>query len=208
LDSKRLLSLFSLLLLVTACTPVTSTATSPDSSPIAHATFTPAVTPIPASTLGVEAESLRGVIIKAWHPWFGMEASLFETQVADFNSSNEWDITVLSMSQLNYTELFETVSASLAAPDKPDLVIGLPEHALYWDGQSGVVDLSPYVADPLWGMSAGEVADFPAVFWEQDLQGERRLGMPAQRTARLIYCNTTWTGRRPAAQARMRRCND
>jgi len=192
LDSKRLLSLFSLLLLLAACTPVTSTATSPDSSPAAHATFTPAVTPAPVSTLGVDAADLQGVVIKAWHPWFGMEASLFETQVADFNSGNEWGITVLSVSQLNYTELFETVSTSLAAPDKPDLVIGLPEHALYWDGQSGVVDLSPYVADPLWGMSAGEVADFPAVFWEQDLQGERRLGMPAQRTARLIYYNATW----------------
>jgi ABC-type glycerol-3-phosphate transport system substrate-binding protein len=190
-DKKVALHLITLVfLLLAACTPVNSTL--PAASQQASATSTPSPTPIPASTLGVDAADLKGVIIKAWHPWFGSEASLFETQVADFNSTNEWGITVLTMSQLNYSELFINVSASLAAPDKPDLVIGLPEHALVWDGQSGVVDLAPYVNDPLWGMSAADVADFPAVFWEQDQVGEKRLAMPAQRTTRLMAYNLTW----------------
>lgn len=140
----------------------------------------------------MDAADLQGIVIKAWHPWFGSEASLFETQVADFNATNEWGITVLTFSQLNYSELFINVSASLAAPDKPDLVIGLPEHAIVWNGQSGVVDLTPYVSDPLWGMSPQDVADFPAVFWEQDQVGGERLGMPAQRTTRLMAYNLTW----------------
>ena len=188
---KILLPLLSLIFLLAACTPVSSTATSPTSTRQV-ATSTPAVTPTPFSTLGVEAESLRGVIIMAWHPWFGIEASLFETQVADFNSSNEWGITVLTAGQSNYAELFNNVTASLAAPDKPDLVIGLPEQALYWDERSGVVDLAPYVSDPLWGMSVEDVADFPPVFWKQDQVGEKRLGMPAERTTRLLYYNQTW----------------
>jgi multiple sugar transport system substrate-binding protein len=192
LDKKKiLLHLLSLVFLLAACTPVTSTVTGPTST---HAvvTSTTAVTPAPVSTLGVDAADLRGVIIKAWHPWFGIEASLFETQVADFNSTNEWGISVLSVGQGNYTELFNNVSASLAAPDKPDLVIGLPEHALYWDDQTGVVDLTPYVSDPVWGMSAEDVADFPAVFWGQDQAGGKRLGMPAERTTRLMAYNESW----------------
>jgi ABC-type glycerol-3-phosphate transport system substrate-binding protein len=84
------------------------------------------------------------------------------------------------------------VSGALASPDRPDVVIGLPEHALAWDAQNGVVDLSPYLADPKWGLSAEEIADFPPVFWKQDEVGGRRLGMPAQRTTRLLFYNKTW----------------
>lgn len=177
---------------LSACAPVTSTATSPASTNEAVVSPTAIVTPAPVSTLGVEAESLRGVVIMAWHPWFGMEASLFETQVADFNATNEWGISVLTAGQSNYTELFNNVTASLAAPDKPNLVIGLPEQALYWDERTGVVDLTPYVSDPIWGMSATDVADFSPVFWEQDQMGDKRLGMPAERTTRLMYYNQTW----------------
>jgi ABC-type glycerol-3-phosphate transport system substrate-binding protein len=71
-------------------------------------------------------------------------------------------------------------------------VIGLPEQALFWDERTGVADLAPYVSDPIWGMSAEDVADFSPVFWEQDSFGGKRLGMPAQRTTRLMYYNQTW----------------
>lgn len=135
---------------------------------------------------------MRGVTITVWHPWFGIEASLLETQVADFNAVNEWGIQVLTAGQSNYAELFNNVTASLAAPDKPNLVIGLPEHALFWDERMGVVDLAPYVNDPVWGLSADEIADFPSVFWDQDEAGGKRLGMPAERTTRLMFYNETW----------------
>jgi multiple sugar transport system substrate-binding protein len=193
LGKKFFSLLFSLLFLLSACAPAIETATSPTVTREADAaTATPAATSVPVSTLGVEVEALRGVVIMAWHPWFGMEASLFETQVADFNASNEWDITVLTAGQSNYAELFNNVTASLAAPDRPQLVIGLPEQALYWDEHAGVVNLTPYVSDPIWGMSQTDVADFAPVFWEQDQMGDKRLGMPAQRTTRLMFYNQTW----------------
>lgn len=190
---KFIFHLSAFIFLLSACAPPLETATSPTVTREADAaTSTPAATSVPVSTLGVEAESLRGVVIMAWHPWFGVEASLFETQVADFNATNEWGITVLSAGQSNFAELFNNVTASLAAPDKPNLVIGLPEQALFWDERTGVVDLAPYVSDPIWGMSADDIADFPSVFLEQDLVDGRRLGMPAQRTTRLIYYNQSW----------------
>jgi multiple sugar transport system substrate-binding protein len=194
LDKRFVVFCFLILAVaLSACAPVIETVTNPTVTHEADAaTVTPAVTSAPVSTLDVDAESLRGVTVMVWHPWFGVEASLFETQSAEFNASNEWGITVLTVSQSNYAELFANVTASLAAPDKPDLVIGLPEHALVWDERNGVVDLTPYVSDPTWGMSADEIADFPPLFWEQDQAGEKRLGMPAQRTTRLMVYNQTW----------------
>lgn len=117
---------------------------------------------------------------------------MLELQAAEFNSSNEWGITVITVSQDNYSELYNTVSSSLAAPDKPNLVIGLPEHALYWDSQSGVADWNAYVNDPHWGWSADEIADFDPAFWNQDDANGKRVGLPAQRTARFMYYNVTW----------------
>jgi ABC-type glycerol-3-phosphate transport system substrate-binding protein len=61
-----------------------------------------------------------------------------------------------------------------------------------WHAQEAVVDLNPYVSDPLYGLGGSQIADFPSVFWEQDQFGELRLGMPAQRTARILLYNQTW----------------
>ncbi len=183
------------LLLLAACTPVTSTPTlavdGTEPAPTeSQATASPA--PLAVGTLGVDAESLRGATVTIWHPWFGTEASVLELQAAEFNSSNEWGITIITVGLDNYSELYNTVSSSLAAPDKPDLVIGLPEHAIAWDAQNGVADWNPYVTDPQWGWSADEVADFESVFWTQDELNGKRLGLPAQRTARFVFYNVTW----------------
>jgi ABC-type glycerol-3-phosphate transport system substrate-binding protein len=73
-------------------------------------------------------------------------------------------------------------------------VIGLPEYAVEWHAQEAVLELDLYVSDPVYGLSEAEIADFPSVFWEQDQVAGVRLGVPAQRTARLLLYNQTWAG--------------
>lgn len=193
MDKKFVFRLSTLALLVlAACAPAVETAAPPTVTREAKPPSTAAPTSAPVSALGVDAESLRGVVIMAWHPWFGPEASLFETQVADFNSTNEWGVTVLTQGQSNYAEAFNNVTNSLGTTGQPDVTIGLPEEAWFWDERNGVTDLTPYVNDPVWGLSAEEQADFSPVFWAQDQMGEKRLGMPAERTARLMFYNQTW----------------
>lgn len=140
----------------------------------------------------MEAEALRGVTVEVWHPWDGAEASLFDLQVAEFNESNAWGIVVRGSGQDNYSELFERVTRALATSEHPDLVIALPEHARAWYADGGVVDLTPYLSDPLYGLAEAERADIPAAFLAQDESGERRLGMPAQRSARFLFYNEGW----------------
>jgi ABC-type glycerol-3-phosphate transport system substrate-binding protein len=72
----------------------------------------------------------------------------------------------------------------------PQIVIGFPEHALEW--QEHVVDLKPYVSDPVYGLSPDDLADFPAVIWDQDELDGKRFGVPAQRTARFLLYNQSW----------------
>lgn len=184
--------LLLLLLLLTACQPA-----PPNVTPVPSPNPTPALPPepvivAPGSGAGIPQEALKGITVQVWMPWFGVDASLFESQLNDFNSSNPWGITVQATSHSNYTQLFQDVTAALSTGTWPQLVIALPEHALGWDSSSQVVDLTRYVNDPRYGFTEADVRDFPSLFWSQDAIGTRRLGVPAQRTARLLLYNASW----------------
>lgn len=191
---RRVWILFLSALFFSACTPsLPSDLSTP--TPLSNATSVPNAsvtnTPAPAvSSLSVEKGALKGVQVKLWHPWFGAEASLIDSQVAKFNTENEWGIVVSAESKGNYSELFSQTEAALEDGTYPQIVIGFPEHALEW--QEHVVDLTPYVNDPLYGFSPTEISDFPTVVWDQDDVNGKRFGMPAQRTARFLLYNRSW----------------
>lgn len=191
-SQKFRLIAFTFMVAVSACTSPDSTDSS-TRTPRPNATKDSSVpqTPLPAvSSLDVEKEALRGAQVDVWHPWFGSEASLFETQVARFNKENEWGIVIHAQSKTTYAELFSQTSAALEENANPNLVIALPEHAFGWN--ENVVDLNPYVNDPLYGFSADDILDFPPVIWDQDSMAGKRFGVAAQRTARFLLYNQTW----------------
>lgn len=150
-------------------------------------TQTPAVET--ASRLEVDEEALNGVEVIVWTPWYGTEQSLFETFAREFNESNQWGIKITAQSQINFTNLYETVTASLPTAEKPDLVIALPEHAQEWYADGVSPDMTPYTNDPLYGINT---QDIPAVFWDQDMAGDIRVAIPAQRTANVLLWNQSW----------------
>ena len=191
---KKLLALiFITSILAAACgTSVTST-----SEPSTSTTQESTTTPRPESTvaaqtrLDVKREALNGLEITVWAPWYGVELGLLNTLVKEFNSENEWGIKVNLEGQVNFANLYESVTASLPTTEKPDLVIALPEHALEWNADGVITDLTPYAEDPLYGIDS---SDIPFVFWNQDSTGEARIAVPAQRTARFLLWNETWAG--------------
>jgi multiple sugar transport system substrate-binding protein len=193
MNRLRLISLLLIPLIFSACqTP--SSPGIPTSTASVVATRTPAATntTVVESRLGVQAEALNGLTVDVWHAWYGAPSSLFDSQVEEFNSTNPWGILVQAKSFQNFTELYEQASAAVNGPNRPDVVVGLPEYAVEWNAQDAVLDLTPYISDPLYGLSNAQIADFPSVFWKQDQVGDVRLAMPAQRTARLLLYNQTW----------------
>ena len=180
-----------IIFILSACTPTDIVESTRTPRPSATQNAEDAKTPTPAaSQLGVEEEALRGKQVNVWHPWFGAQASLFESQVAKFNTENEWGIVVLAESKDNYSEIYSQTSAALDESNNPQIVVALPEHALAWG--EDVTDLNPYVHDPEFGLSALDMSDFASVIWRQDEVDGKRFGAPAQRTARFILYNQTW----------------
>ena len=141
------------------------------------------------SSLNVNEEALKGLNIIVWVPWYGLESDLFNTFVKEFNSQNEWGIQVSVENQVNFTNLYETVTAALPRDEKPDLVIALPEHAQEWYAEGATAELTEYVADPKYGIDPSNI---PSVIWDQDLAGEVRIAFPAQRNAQFLLWNETW----------------
>lgn len=189
---RRWPALWALLaLFLSACQPARFVSTS-TAEPIPTATPSATPTPVSGSRLGVQKEALRGTTIQVWHPWFGVEASLFEAQVQEFNRTNVWGIHVQASGQSNYAALYNGVTASLPTARRPTLVIAFPEHALQWDADGYVVDLNAYVNDAEYGLTPEEVQDFPRLFWSQDEAAGRRVGLPAERSARFLLYNVAW----------------
>jgi len=190
--SHKLITIFILFTLIfSACSSTSTAEPAPTSQPSATVTPSAVKTPTQAvSSLNVEREALRGAQVTVWYPWFGAEASLFESQIEQFNRINEWGIVISAESKSNFSELFSQTDAALKNGTNPNIVIAFPEHAIGWSEK--VVDLNPYVRDPVFGMSALEMSEFPSVIWMQDEVNGVRLGMPAQRTGRFILYNQTW----------------
>jgi ABC-type glycerol-3-phosphate transport system substrate-binding protein len=154
---------------------------------------TPSPTAVPTSELGVDVEDLDGVEIQFWHPFSAEAEKALEALVIEFNADNEWGITIQSASLGDYDTLFEQVGSAVNHGEYPDLVVSYHYQAQAWENiREILVDLDAYVDDPVWGYTSAEVKDFYPVFWEHDQVDGRRIGIPALRSAQLVYYNTSW----------------
>ncbi|NJN80191.1 MAG: extracellular solute-binding protein [Anaerolineales bacterium] len=189
---KKLISiLFITSIILSACgAEITSTVTAENAQTEKAGSTSTQESSVPApSRLEVNEEALRGLEITVWTPWHEVEQSLFESFVNQFNKENQWGIQVDLQSQVNFSNLYETVNASLPTDERPDLVIALPEHAHGWFDDGVAINLNKYVDDAVYGF---DTSDIPDVFWNQDLAGDARVGIPAQRTAQFLLWNQTW----------------
>ena len=197
--TRLLILLLLTALVLAACVPGSAVPTTPTStldlptvtaSPSPTVTLTPSPTPFP--TLSVNMAGLRGLNLQVWQAFSGPAADLFTSQVGEFNAGNEWGIVVNSSSYGDYPDLFEAMNKALDAAQSPDLVAALPEQTLGWNALGDVVDLRAYIADPQWGLAADVRADIPSVFWAQDNYEGKQLGLPAQRSAQVLFYNQSW----------------
>jgi ABC-type glycerol-3-phosphate transport system substrate-binding protein len=181
-------------LTLSSCTPVTSTLPSTTEEPAVTWTAgpNPTVTTTQIAPISVRASALNGIGIQVWHAFAGGAADIFTSQVARFNSVNEWGIVVTPTGFGDYPTLFDSVNIALESGGIPDLVSALPEQALTWNASSSVVDLTSYLGDTVWGLGVDAIADIPPVFWSQDKTNGEQLGIPAQRSARFLFYNKTW----------------
>jgi multiple sugar transport system substrate-binding protein len=159
--------------------------------PATASSAAPSETP-PVSQINLQPEDLRGTIIHFWYPWTGAAGQAMRSLVDEFNLNNEWGIVVVPIAQAGLDGIDEQLAVASQTGDMPDLVVGYLHQLMQWDQAQPLVDLQVYVDDPVWGLSSQEQADITPLFWEQDVVAGRRLGVPVQRSAQVLYYNTSW----------------
>jgi len=185
-------------IIISACGPaspapvLTSPPPTATTTVVATSASTPTITPTRPAPIKIDASALKGLNIQVWHALAGSSFDVFNRQVERFNSTNEWGLKISPTGFGDYTSLFDAVGAFQGAGQLPDLVIALPEQVLVWDAAGDVVDLNPYQEDPAWGLGSAALADIPAEFMAEANVNGRLLGLPAERTVRVLYYNKTW----------------
>ncbi len=186
-------------------TAAAATPARPTNAPTA--TPTPAVPPSATPTAtqpSLPAASVRGQIIRFWHPWQGAEGQAIAKLVETFNLNNEWGVTVVAEAMEGLDGVQAQMAAVPQSGETPDVVVGFLHQALNWGTTAGttngassaapitLADWQPYLDDPTWGISATQRADFYPAIWEAEVVDGRRLGIPALRSAQVLYYNRTW----------------
>jgi multiple sugar transport system substrate-binding protein len=178
-------------------------------------TATPAVTQPPAATKAQPAATQAqpaatqpqgatdpwanvdpsGQTVVFWHVYTQAFNDEINKIVDNFNSTNQWGITVDPEYQGYYNDIFNKMLGVLNTQDAPSLVVAYQNQAATYQLADSLVDMNPMVNSPKWGLSEADQKDFFPGFWQQDVfpsYGNARLGFPPNRSMEVMYYNMDW----------------
>jgi ABC-type glycerol-3-phosphate transport system substrate-binding protein len=161
-------------------------------APILPETVTPAIT---LTARPIIPPGLKGQKIEFWHPWQGDLAKRVEDAATEFNRTNEWGLMVKVRPFYSGGALDEAIAAGLKDPASglPQAVAAPGDQLAAWSAKpNGLVGLDELINHPQLGMSEEDIKAYYPVFWAQDQVGGKRVGIPALRTARVIFYNESW----------------
>lgn len=163
-----------------------------ESQQLDNSASTPGIQPLYHSLpMEIEPEDLKGVNLRFWHPWTQEVAVVIDSLVDQFNAENPYDIMVNTNPQGD--RLYQNVIEGLRTGIFPDIAVGRNFQIQAWDDHREiVVDLNTYVFNPEWGLSTAEISDFYTPRWNQDIVKGKRLGIPAQTSAAVLFYNQSW----------------
>jgi len=135
-----------------------------------------------------------GQTVSFWHVWgTGGPSEALLAIVDDFNATNEWGITVEAVDQDDYAPLEDALNAAIQSGDLPDLVTGYSNAMANWYAVDSVVDLSPYMNDPMFGLTAEDLSAIN----EGSINGGKapdgtQFAFPISQSANTIFYNSSW----------------
>lgn len=177
----------------------------------------PSATASPTAIGGANMSALRGEVITFWHPWQGDLADRVLKAVDVFNRTNEWGLTVEVTSFYNNSALDDALNRVVSSQEDgstsaiqqtlsagngvgmtkgqlPDLVAAAPDQLarLAFGSPPVLVDLTSYIQDPVNGITEEVINSYVLEYWRQDRSDNIQFGLPALRSARVLFYNQSW----------------
>jgi multiple sugar transport system substrate-binding protein/sn-glycerol 3-phosphate transport system substrate-binding protein len=133
--------------------------------------------------------------ITFWHQHSGDREAELLAIVDEFNSTNEYGITLTAEYAGGYGDIFTKMLPILNTEEVPDLVVGYQNQTATYQLADAMWDLNEIIDNPTWGMPEEDQEDFFPGFFAQDVFpsfDDARLGLPPNRSMEVLYYNMDW----------------
>jgi multiple sugar transport system substrate-binding protein len=99
-----------------------------------------------------------GQTVVYWHQYTedSSQGDTMSRLIEDFNSNNEYGITVEALHQGSYGPIQDLMNTAILAGELPNLVAGYANAVAGWANEGVVVDINLLLNSPAWGISAEE----------------------------------------------------
>jgi len=139
-----------------------------------------------------------GQEILYWHVSTKIHEELLLELIEEFNTTNEWGITVLPEYGGYYGDIRQKILASVAAGSPPDLSIAYANQVAEYADAGVIEPLDDYIDSLLFGLKPGDMTDIYASFLETDrnpVHDNKMMSFPPSRSMELMYYNIDWLKR-------------
>ncbi len=147
----------------------------------------------PETEVSLEALDPSGQEVVFWFQHTRAREEALQEMIADFNAGNPHGIQVRGEFAGSYGDIYNKMVVGLQGGSLPDLVVAYQNQALEYYTADGIVDLTPYMSSPKWGLSPQEKTDYVQAFMLQDqIRDGVQIGLPPNRSIEVIYYNVDW----------------
>ncbi len=113
------------------------------------------------STTDYEGVDPSGQTVVYWHQYSddSSQAETMSALIEEFNSDNEYGITVEAIHQGSYSPIQDLMNTAILSGELPNLVAGYANAIAGWANEGVVVDINELLNSPMWGIPPDEQAN-------------------------------------------------
>jgi multiple sugar transport system substrate-binding protein len=127
-----------------------------------------------------------------WYQHTRERETALQELVAEYNQTNSHKILVKGEYAGGYGDIYNKMVVGIQGGALPSLVVAYQNQAMAYHRDGGIVDFTPYMESPKWGLKAEERKDFVQSFLKQDYIDGAQIGFPPNRSLEVFYYNIDW----------------
>ena len=136
---------------------------------------------------------LEGTVVQFWHVYSDAPGKGLQTLVDEFNSTNEYGITVDALGQGNYSDVEDKFNAGIQSGDLPNVVMAYTNSLADWYSVDSIMDLNSYISDTKYGLTADQLDDlYPHLKGAGSTPDGAWIAYPMTQSANVLVYNFTW----------------
>jgi multiple sugar transport system substrate-binding protein/sn-glycerol 3-phosphate transport system substrate-binding protein len=185
-------------LVLSACAPAAAPAATPRPEPTKPPPTQPPPEPTAVPTEPLDAISQldpSGQEVLFWHVSTKKHEAVLLELIDEFNSTNEWGITVVPEYGGYYGDLMTKNLAAIAAGTPPDFSIAYANQAAAYAEAGAIEPLDDYVSSTKYGLTEADIQDIYPAFLQTDRNpgfDNKMLSFPPSRSMEVMYYNIDW----------------